>query len=168
MDVRATLTSEQARCVRGLAVAVLLVGAAGCAERVSLGSGSTASTTAAEPLAAAPTERVAATPLAAPGATPNPLRGAPPVSMAGRWTLNSPGAGACAMNFAGAQGAAEGTIAPEGGCPGNFFTSRKWVFEQDGLVIRDHTGKPLAQLAVVSPSRLDGQATGGQPVMLAR
>jgi hypothetical protein len=88
--------------------------------------------------------------------------------MSGRWTLNSPGAGTCAMNFAGAQGAAEGTIAPEGGCPGNFFTSRKWVFEQDGLVIRDHTGKPLAQLAVVSPSRLDGQATTGQAVMLAR
>jgi len=164
MNVRATLTSERAHCVRGLAVAVLLGGAAGCAERVSLGSGSTTANTAATPLAAAPTERVAATPLAAPGGP----RGAPPVNMAGRWTLNSPGAGTCAMNFAGAQGAAEGTIAPEGGCPGNFFTSRKWVFEQDGLVIRDHTGKALAQLAVVSPSRLDGQATGGQPVMLAR
>ena len=164
MNVRATLRNERARCVRRLAVAVLLVGAAGCAERVSLGSGSTTAT-ATEPLAAAPTDRVTATPLAAPGGGP---RGAPPVNMAGRWTLNSPGAGTCAMNFAGAQGAAEGTIAPEGGCPGNFFTSRKWVFEQEGLVIRDHTGKPLAQLAVVSPSRLDGQATGGQPVMLAR
>jgi Protease inhibitor Inh len=149
------------RCVRRLAVATLLVATGACAERVSLGTGSTAST---EPLAAAPTDRVAASPLAAPTSP----RGAPPVNMAGRWTLNSPGAGTCAMNFAGAAGAAEGTIAPEGGCPGNFFTSRKWVFEQDGLVIRDHTGKPLAQLAVVSPSRLDGQATGGQPVMLAR
>jgi hypothetical protein len=150
------------RCVRRLAVATLLVAPGACAERVSLGTGSSTATT--EPLAAAPTDRVAASPLAAP---PGP-RAAPPFSMAGRWTLNSPGAGTCAMNFAGAAGAAEGTIAPEGGCPGNFFTSRKWVFEQDGLVIRDHTGKPLAQLAVVSPSRLDGQATGGQPVMLAR
>jgi hypothetical protein len=154
------ITGERARrAVRGLCL-VLLVAPGGCAERVSSGSG-TASTA---PLAAAPTDRVAAAPLAAPGGP----RGAPPVNMAGRWTLNSPGAGTCAMNFAGAQGAAEGTIAPEGGCPGNFFTSRKWVFEQDGLVIRDHTGKPLAQLAVVSPSRLDGQSTSGQPVMLAR
>ena len=24
---------------------------------------------------------------------------------------------------------AEGTIAPEGGCPGKFFTSRKWIYE---------------------------------------
>jgi Protease inhibitor Inh len=163
MNVRATLTSEQGwRCVRRLGVALLLASAAGCAERVSLGSGSTTAST--EPLAAAPTDRVAAAPLA----TPSGPRGAPPVNMSGRWTLNSPGAGTCAMNFAGAQGAAEGTIAPEGGCPGNFFTSRKWVFEPEGLVIRDHTGKSLAQLAVVSPSRLDGQATGGQPVMLAR
>ena len=87
--------------------------------------------------------------------------------MAGRWTLSAAGGGACAMNFVAGQGA-EGAIRPEGGCPGNFFTSRKWVFEPDGLVIRDHTGKALAQLAVVSPSRLDGQATGGQPVMLGR
>ena len=158
-------TRSRGVTARRLAALALIAaaGAAGCAERVSLGSGSTAST---EPLAAAPTDPVAATPLAAP--TPGGPRGAPPVSMAGRWTLNSPGAGTCAMNFAGAQGAAEGTIAPEGGCPGAFFTSRKWVFEQDGLVIRDHTGKALAQLAVVSPSRLDGQATNGQAVMLAR
>jgi hypothetical protein len=164
MSVRVTPTDRAPRHVCRLATAALLAVAAGCAERVSLGSGSTAAST--EPLAAAPTDRVAVAPLAAP--TGVALRGAPPVNMSGRWTLNSPGAGTCAMNFAGAQGAAEGTIAPEGGCPGNFFTSRKWVFEQDGLVIRDHTGKPLAQLAVVSPSRLDGQATGGQPVMLAR
>ena len=143
---------------------MLLAATAACTERMSLGSSSPTASTSTEPLAAAPTDRVAATPLAAPTAP----RGAPPVNMAGRWTLNSPGAGTCAMNFAGAPGSPEGTIAPEGGCPGNFFTSRKWVFEQDGLVIRDHTGKPLAQLAVVSPSRLDGQATGGQPVMLAR
>ena len=155
-------TSDRAwRCVRRLAAVALLATGGACAERVSLGSNTTAST---EPLAAAPTDSVAATPLAAPAGP----RGAPPLNMSGRWTLNSPGAGSCAMNFAGAPGAPEGTIAPEGGCPGNFFTSRKWAFGPDGLVIRDHTGKPLAQLAVVSPSRLDGQAATGQAVMLAR
>ena len=52
------------------------------------------------------------------------------------------------MTF-GAAGAAavEGTIAPEGGCPGKFFTSRKWTYDQAGLTMRDHTGQPLAQLS---------------------
>ena len=45
--------------------------------------------------------------------------------------------------------AVEGTIAPEGGCPGKFFTSRKWTFEQGGArSMRDHNGQPLAQLSM--------------------
>ena len=52
-------------------------------------------------------------------------------------------------------GEAEGTIAPEGGCPGNFYTSRKWTFEQGSLVIRDHNGQPLGQLALAAPGRFD-------------
>ena len=52
------------------------------------------------------------------------------------------------MTFgAAAPAASEGTIAPEGGCPGKFFTSRKWTFDQGGLTIRDHNGQPLAQLS---------------------
>ncbi len=42
--------------------------------------------------------------------------------------------------------AVEGTIAPEGGCPGKFYTSRKWTYDQAGLTLRDHNGQPLAQL----------------------
>ena len=91
---------------------------------------------------------------------------APAVAMAGRWRLVSARGGACGMTFG--AGSAEGTIAPEGGCPGNFFTSRKWVFEETGLVIRDHTGQPLAQLAFAPPSRFDGRTTSGQPVTLTR
>jgi hypothetical protein len=72
------------------------------------------------------------------------------------------------MNFGATTGAAEGTIAPEGGCPGNFFTSRKWVFEENGLIIRDHTGQPLARLALGQAGRFDGQATSGQAVSLNR
>ena len=60
-----------------------------------------------------------------------------------------------------ARGAGEGTIAPEGGCPGNFYTSRKWTFEQGALVIRDHNGQPLAQLALAGPGRFEGKATNG-------
>ena len=97
-----------------------------------------------------------------------PITSAPPVAMGGRWTLASASGGACGMNFGAAAGAGEGTIAPEGGCPGNFFTSRKWTFEQTGLVIRDHTGKPLAQLAAAGPSRFEGRASEGAGITLSR
>jgi hypothetical protein len=93
--------------------------------------------------------------------------GAPPEPMAGRWVLAS-GPSQCGMNFGGTPEAPEGTIAPEGGCPGNFYTSRKWTYESSGLVIRDHNGQPLAQLALAGPGRFEGKATTGVPVTLAR
>ena len=68
----------------------------------------------------------------------------------------------------GTPGAAEGSIAPEGGCPGNFFTSRKWIFQEGGLTIQDHTGQTLAQLVLAGSSRFEGQASNGQAVSLAR
>jgi hypothetical protein len=52
---------------------------------------------------------------------------APPINLAGRWTLSSAGAGSCAMTFSVQPEAIEGTIAPAGGCPFSFFTSRKWT-----------------------------------------
>lgn len=92
----------------------------------------------------------------------------PPVAMAGRWTFSSPGSGSCAMNFTGSTGAAEGAIAPEGGCPGAFFTSRRWVYTNDRLVIRNHTGDPLAELVFAGGNRFDGEATSGESVTLTR
>lgn len=100
-----------------------------------------------------------------PPATPAPTP--PPFDPAGRWTLSSAG-GQCAMTLSSTPGAPTGTIAPEGGCPGNFFTSRKWAFEQGRLVIQNHNGEPLARLAPVANVRFEGQATTGQPVTLAR
>ena len=93
--------------------------------------------------------------------------GAPPEPMAGRWTLAS-GPGQCIMNFGGAAEAPEGTIAPEGGCPGNFYTSRKWTFQEGALLIRDHTGAQLAEVALAGPGRFEGKATNGAPITLAR
>src|SRR4051794_35061723 len=107
---------------------------------------------------------------------PEPVAGAvmqraptpPPFPVAGRWTLASPGKGQCAMTFGStAGGATEGTIAPEGGCPGNFFTSRKWVFDHTGLSIRNHKNEALAQFSV-SGTRFDGHATSGEPITLSR
>jgi len=94
--------------------------------------------------------------------------GAPPEPMAGRWQLAAAGSNPCVMNFGGAPGEGEGTIAPEGGCPGNFYTSRKWTFEQSSLVIRDHNGQPLGQLALASPGRFDGKAASGLQLTLNR
>lgn len=97
-------------------------------------------------------------------ASPTP----PPVDMAGRWRFASTAGGTCTMTFAAAPGSGEGTIAPEGGCPGNFFTSRRWIFDQDALVIRNHNGDPLARLAFSPPARFEGQAAAGETLSLTR
>jgi hypothetical protein len=92
----------------------------------------------------------------------------PPIEMAGRWQLASTAGGACAMTFAATPGSGEGTIAPEGGCPGNFFTSRRWIFDQNALVIRNHTGATLASLAFSPPARFEGQGAAGETISLTR
>jgi hypothetical protein len=132
---------------RGLALVAALLLADCSADRLS--------GTAVEP--AQPAGRVAAAP-------PAP----PPVEMAGRWRLVSAAGGACGMTFGGPAGAAEGTIAPEGGCPGNFFTSRRWLFDQGSLVIRDHTGKQLAQLKPGSAGRFEGETEKAERIWLER
>lgn len=94
---------------------------------------------------------------------------APPFSMAGRWLLASPGKGQCPMTFgAGAPNATEGTIAPGAGCPGKFFTSRKWSYDTNGLVIRDHNSEPLAQLSTAGGPNFNGQSTESEAVTLTR
>ena len=61
----------------------------------------------------------------------------------------------------------EGTIAPEGGCPGKFFTSRKWTFDSNGLSIRDHNNEVLAQLSAAD-GNFSGKAASGDQVTLTR
>jgi hypothetical protein len=93
------------------------------------------------------------------------------INMAGRWMLTSPNRGQCGMNFTGAPKATEGTIAPEGGCPGSFYTSRKWTIEEGNVIIRDHNGEELAKLASAGTGGqmwFEGAATAGERVMLAR
>jgi len=101
-------------------------------------------------------------------ATPAKSGPAPAVNMAGRWVLATPGAGFCGMNFVAPPGASGGPIAPEGGCPGKFFTSRQWALERNAIVIRNHAGETLAQLNVADPARLEGQTTSGEQVTLTR
>jgi len=110
----------------------------------------------------APTGKVTAAPLDPPGG------GSTTVDMGGRWFLAASGVGMCAMTFNATPGALEGAIAPEGGCPGNFFTSRQWALSQGALVIRDHNGAPLVQLASVGPNRFEGRTAAGEVISLAR
>jgi hypothetical protein len=87
--------------------------------------------------------------------------------LAGRWTLSSSGGGACAMTFVAGAGS-DGAVQPEGGCPGKFFTSRKWSLEGGAVVIRNHNNEPLARLTAISPTRYEGPTAGGQQLSLVR
>jgi hypothetical protein len=93
-------------------------------------------------------------------------------AMGGRWMLTSPNRGQCNMNFTGPPKATEGSIAPEGGCPGRFFTSRKWSIGEEGKIkIEDHNGNELVQLTPSGTGAamwFEGQAATGERVMLAR
>jgi Protease inhibitor Inh len=109
-------------------------------------------------------DQAAATP--APPAPPPPSQ-PPPVDLAGRWRLSVAGGGACLMMLGAAPGAADGTIAPAGGCPGNFYTSRKWTYEHDRLIIRDHKSEVLAELSFAG-GRFQGQVPNGGAITLAR
>src|SRR3984957_11484599 len=93
----------------------------------------------------------------------------PPVNLAGGSRLSAPGSTSCAMTFgATTPDATEGTIAPGGGCPFNFFTSRKWSYTEAGLTLRDHNAQSLAQLTPAGPNRFEGKTGAGQEIALSR
>jgi hypothetical protein len=89
------------------------------------------------------------------------------LDMTGRWTLSAPNAPSCGISFEAAAGAQAGAVRPEGGCPGDFFRSRRWSLAQGSLTITDHKSEPLAELKA-SGERFVGQSIGGMPVTLAR
>ena len=72
------------------------------------------------------------------------------------------------MTLTGGGAAGEGAIRPEGGCPGNFFTSRKWTFEDGAIVVRDHKNERLGQLTLAGPGRFQGQSASGGSITLTR
>ncbi len=97
------------------------------------------------------------------GATP--AAQAPSTDMSGRWILSAPNAPMCGMNFAGAPGAREGAVSPEGGCAEKFFMSRRWTLDQGTLMINDEDNQPLAKLSKAG-GRFEGQSAAGTTVTL--
>ncbi len=99
-------------------------------------------------------------------APPTPL---PQSDMTGRWMLSAPNAPPCGMDFQGVPGQPQGTVTPDGGCPGNFYMSRRWTFTQDTLTltIADEDNQPLGQLAL-GDGRFTGKSTAGTPLTLQR
>jgi hypothetical protein len=95
-------------------------------------------------------------------------RGGPPIEMSGRWVLAATGSSSCGMVFNSAAGALEGTVAPEGHCPGKLLNTRKWTFEQNSLILRNPNGDPLAQLVSSEPGRLEGRSMTGDSISLTR
>ncbi len=91
----------------------------------------------------------------------------PPTDLAGKWKLSVASGGACLMTLTANPGATDGKIAPAGGCPGNFFTSRKWTYESDTLTIRDFKGQALAALAFAD-GHFEGKNSDGGAITLAR
>ncbi len=87
--------------------------------------------------------------------------------MPGRWMLAAPNAPACGMNFTGKPGANEGTVAPEGGCPERFFTSRRWSLQQGSLTISDDENNQLAQFSF-SEGRFTGKSSSDTPLTMTR
>ena len=88
-------------------------------------------------------------------------------TMAGRWIMAAPNAPTCGMNFSGPGGARSGNVSPEGGCPGTFYLSRRWMLEADVLVIDDEANNALARLTSTG-SGFEGKSTAGLPVSLTR
>ncbi len=106
-----------------------------------------------------------------PAAAPEPQT-PPPIDLAGRWQLSAAAGGACFMTLgeqqnAAAGGTPQGSIAPEGGCPGNFFMSRKWTFEHSMLIIHDFKGRQLAQLSYLG-GHFEGQDKNGGALTLSK
>jgi Protease inhibitor Inh len=112
-----------------------------------------------------PLDQAAATP---PPPAPSAAPGPPPVDLAGKWKLSAAGGASCVTTFGSNPATTtDGPIAPAGGCPGNFFTSRKWSYEHDRLIIRNHKGDVLVELSFAD-GRFTGQAIGGPTITLSR
>jgi hypothetical protein len=98
---------------------------------------------------------------------PGPTDAAQEPGMSGRWILTAPNAPSCGVTFAAPAGAQQGVVDPEGGCPANFFTGRRWALADGILTVTDEARRPLARLTFAG-DRFAGQSSDGVPLTLIR
>jgi hypothetical protein len=89
------------------------------------------------------------------------------LTIPGRWILSTANAPACGLEFRGATGGRAGSISPDGGCPGKFYTSRRWSMDDGAITITDAESQPLAYFRLVG-DRYEGQSANGTPMTLSR
>jgi hypothetical protein len=87
-------------------------------------------------------------------------------SLGGRWMLAAPSGPPCGVTLA-ENSPSQGRITPDGGCPGAFFRSRRWAFEQNTLTIKDDADEPLGRLTF-DGTQFQGSAVTGTPLRLTR
>lgn len=92
------------------------------------------------------------------------VAGTSPADLAGRWMLSMPQAPACGLNLS---GGLQGRIVPEGGCPGHFFTSRRYSLDNGAMTIVDGDSVPLARLTA-GDNGFSGRAETGEVITLTR
>jgi hypothetical protein len=85
----------------------------------------------------------------------------------GRWTLSAPNAPSCGIEFGAAASGRSGSVSPDGGCPGNIYTSRRWSMDDGAIKITDAENQPLAHFRLIG-NRFEGQSSTGVPLTLAR
>jgi hypothetical protein len=89
------------------------------------------------------------------------------LTIPGRWTLSTANAPTCGLQFGGAASGRTGSVSPDGGCPGKFYTSRRWSMDDGAITITDAENQPLAHFRLVG-DRYEGQSTSGTPMTLSR
>lgn len=89
------------------------------------------------------------------------------LTVPGRWILSAPNAPTCGLEFRGSPSGQAGSVSPDGGCPGNFYMSRRWSMEGGAMTITDAENQPLAHFKLVG-DRYEGQSASGVPMTLSR
>ena len=89
------------------------------------------------------------------------------LTIPGRWILSTANAPTCGLEFSGAAGGRTGSVSPDGGCPGKFYTSRRWSMDEGAIAITDAENRPLAHFRLVG-DRYEGQSTNGTLMTLSR
>jgi hypothetical protein len=89
------------------------------------------------------------------------------LTIPGRWILSTANAPTCGLEFGGAASGRAGSVSPDGGCPGKFYMSRRWLLDDSAITITDAENQPLAHFRLVG-DRYEGQSTTGTPMTLSR